>query len=100
MHVMQLSERKGRASMQPFAGLVRVESAGKAISCWRSLKPSHGKQLFSFNSVFAAAAFGLVLAYCCQSLYFPIIIMVLSLLTVTALQVGTCFLGFGQSRGY
>uniref|UniRef100_A0A8C9ENG3 Protein YIPF n=1 Tax=Pavo cristatus TaxID=9049 RepID=A0A8C9ENG3_PAVCR len=56
---------------------LRVGSGGEGISLEISayLRPSKGKQLFSFTSVSVAAAFGFVLIYYCRRLWHPAVII-------------------------
>ena len=77
---MQLSDQKGWSQGPPLPRThLKAGSGGEALPLGipAYLRPSGGKQLYSFISV--AADFGLVLICCSQRLCHPAIINVLSI---------------------
>jgi len=92
---MHLSDWKAWSQDPPLPRAhLRVGSAGKGIllEILAYVKSSKGKQLFSFVSVFMAAAFGLNLTCCSLGLCYPTIIVSLCFLlhysiTVTVFKV-------------
>ena len=79
VHAVYLSDRKGWSQDAPLPRPhLRVGSGGESISLeiLVYLRPSKGKQLFSFISSSMAALFGLVLVCCCQRLCYSAIISV------------------------
>ena len=82
MHVMYWSDRKVWSQDGPLPRLhLRVGSGGEGSlqEIPVCLRPSKGKQLFSFISASMAAAFGIVLICCSQRLCHSAIFAILSI---------------------